>query len=98
MAFFRWSDKDTLILQCHLQPKASRDEFAGVHGESLKIRITAPPADGKANAHLITFIARRFGIAKRNVKIINGELSREKTLAITSPKNLPPELAITPAA
>ncbi|MCP5334754.1 MAG: YggU family protein [Oceanospirillaceae bacterium] len=98
MSFFRWSDNNTLILQCHLQPRASRDEFAGVHGDSLKIRITAPPADGKANAHLINFISIRFGVAKRNVKIINGELSREKTLAITGPKNLPAELAITPAA
>jgi uncharacterized protein len=98
MSFFRWAENNTLILQCHLQPRASRDEFAGVHGNSLKIRVTAPPADYKANAHLITFVAQRFGVPKRNVKIIHGELDREKTLAITGPKNLPPELAITPAA
>lgn len=41
-SWYRWSGDD-LILDCHLQPKASRDEFAGLHGDRLKIRLTAPP-------------------------------------------------------
>jgi len=63
MPFYRW-DGDDLILDCHLQPKASRDEFAGLHGERLKIRLTAPPVEGKANAHLLAFLAAAFGVAK----------------------------------
>ena len=61
--FYRW-DKGYLSLFCHLQPKASKNEFAGQHGERLKIRITAAPVDGKANAQLIRFIAQQFDVAK----------------------------------
>jgi uncharacterized protein (TIGR00251 family) len=48
----------------HIQPKASRDEWSGLHGERLKLRIKAPPVDGKANAYLIGFLAKEFGINK----------------------------------
>ena len=93
MSFYRW-DQDDLYLSCHLQPKAKKDEFCGLYGESLKIRITAPPVDGKANAHLIKFVAKAFGVAKSKVEIIGGELSREKRLRIHNPDKLPEELEI----
>ncbi len=63
MSYFRWDGED-LLLECHLQPKASRDEFAGLHGDRLKIRLTAPPVDGKANAHLLAFLASVFAVSK----------------------------------
>ncbi|MFX8899343.1 DUF167 family protein, partial [Acinetobacter baumannii] len=63
LSFYRWDGED-LLLDCHLQPKASRDEFAGLHGERLKIRLTAPPVEGKANAHLLAFLGKAFGVAK----------------------------------
>ncbi|MTI13519.1 DUF167 family protein, partial [Sansalvadorimonas verongulae] len=91
MTFYRWQEKD-LILSCHLQPRASRDEFSGLHGESLKVRIKAPPVEGKANAYLVKFIARQFGVSKRDVTIISGELSREKRLRIATPDILPESL------
>lgn len=93
MPFYRWDGED-LILDCHLQPKASSDEFAGVHGERLKIRLTAPPVDGKANAHLIAFLADAFAVAKRQVCLVSGELNRQKRLRITRPQRLPAELQI----
>ncbi|MEE8058810.1 MAG: DUF167 family protein [Pseudomonadales bacterium] len=86
--FYRWQE-DTLLLFCHLQPKASRDEFAGNHNGRLKIRITAPPVDGKANQHLVKFIAKQFGVAKSSVTISNGELGRQKTVLILRPTAFP---------
>lgn len=86
--YYRWDGPD-LILDCHLQPKASKDEFAGLQGERLKIRLTAPPVDGKANAYLQKFLAKAFAVAKTQVLIESGELSRQKRLRIQSPKQLP---------
>jgi uncharacterized protein (TIGR00251 family) len=88
MGYFRW-DGDDLILDCHLQPKASCDEFAGLHGERLKIRLSAAPVDGKANAHLLAFLGAAFGVAKSQVELISGELNRQKRLRIRQPKRLP---------
>ncbi|PKQ42033.1 YggU family protein [Pseudomonas sp. YY-1] len=94
MSFYRWDGED-LILDCHLQPKASKDEFAGLQGERLKIRLTAPPVDGKANAHLQAFLAKAFlakafGVAKSQVSLESGELNRHKRLRIRAPRSLPP--------
>jgi uncharacterized protein len=88
MAYFRW-DGDDLILDCHLQPKASCDEFAGLHGERLKIRLRAPPVDGKANALLQAFLGAAFGVAKSQVELVSGELNRQKRVRIRQPKQLP---------
>ncbi|MBM7062367.1 YggU family protein [Pseudomonas sp. UL073] len=95
MSWFRWDGAD-LILACHLQPKASRDEFAGLHGERLKIRLTAPPVEGKANAQLLTFLAAAFGVAKTQVQLESGELNRHKRVRIHAPTRLPLELSLSP--
>ena len=88
-SFYRWDGED-LILDCHLQPKASKDEFAGLQGDRLKIRLTAPPLEGKANAHLQAFLAKAFGVAKSQVSLESGELNRQKRLRIRAPQSLPP--------
>ena len=88
MSYFRW-DGDDLILDCHLQPKASSDEFAGLHGDRLKIRLTAPPVEGKANAYLLAFLGKAFGVAKSQVSLISGELNRQKRVRIQRPQKLP---------
>ncbi len=88
MSYFRWDGED-LILDCHLQPKASSDEFAGLHGDRLKIRLTAPPVEGKANAHLLAFLGKAFGVAKSQVSLISGELNRQKRVRIQRPQKLP---------
>ena len=92
MSWFRWDGED-LVIDCHLQPKASKDEFAGLHGERLKIRLTAPPVEGKANAHLMAFLGKAFGVAKSLVTLENGELNRQKRVRIRAPQKLPAELA-----
>ncbi len=64
--FIQWQE-DSLIITCHLQPKASKTEVVGLHGDALKIRIKAPPVDGKANLELIRFLAKEFDVSKRDV-------------------------------
>ena len=91
--YYRWAGDD-LILACQLQPRAATDELAGPHGDQLKIRITAPPVNGKANQHLIKFLAKQFGVSKRQVVVNSGELSRHKVLRICSPKKIPAKLGI----
>lgn len=93
-AWYQWQGDD-LILNCRLQPKASSDEIVGGLGEELKIRITAPPIDGKANAHLQRFMAKSFGVSKSSVTIEKGELGRSKRLRIQAPRLIPAILMIS---
>jgi uncharacterized protein (TIGR00251 family) len=88
-----WEGPD-LILDVYVQPRASRDEISGLHGDLLKVRITAPPVDGKANRHLIGFFAELFGVAKSEVILLRGELGREKRFRILSPRRIPETLSI----
>lgn len=60
----------------------------GPQGERLKIRITAPPIEGKANAHLLKFLARRFRVNKSQVRLLAGATSRDKRVCIESPARL----------
>jgi hypothetical protein len=79
----------TLRLRLYIQPKASRDDWVGLHGDEIKVAITAPPVDGKANSHLQKFLAKSFAVAKSQVVIEKGEQSRHKTVLILSPVTLP---------
>jgi len=88
---YSWQD-DRLTLNVRVQPRASRDEIVGIQGNHVKVRITAPPVDGKANAHLIQFLAQEFGVPKSRITLIGGECGREKRLLILAPAHLPTEL------
>ena len=65
-----------------VQPRASKNEVAGIHGSALKIRLQAPPVDGAANAALVSFLADLLGVSRRAVRIISGESSRDKIVEI----------------
>ena len=91
---YRWDGED-LLLAVHLQPKASKDEFAGLHGDRLKIRLTAPPVEGKANEALIAFIAEALDVPRSKVRVIKGELSREKIVAVLDKEARPERLLKT---
>ena len=84
-------DGDDLLLHVYIQPKASRDKLIGPHGDEFKIAITAPPVDGKANAHLIKYLAKQCKVAKGLVQIEKGELGRHKQIRIISPTLMPNE-------
>ncbi|MCP9468468.1 MAG: DUF167 family protein [Nitrospira sp.] len=75
-------NKDRVTLQVYIQPKASRTEFVGLHGEAVKIRVAAPPVDGSANAELIRFLAERCDIPRSRVSIRSGETSRQKRVTL----------------
>jgi len=96
MSWYRWQETD-LLLAVRLQPRASRDEIVGPHGDALKVRITAPPVEGQANAHLIKFLAAAFGVPRSQVTLVSGDTARSKQLRITRPSRLPPEAMIPPA-
>ncbi len=84
---YRW-DGDSLVIDCVIQPKSRSSEIAGMHGERLKIRVAAPPSDGKANKALIKFLAREFGVTQNAVSIVAGLSSRQKRVRIENPSRL----------
>jgi hypothetical protein len=73
---------DDVVLSLHIQPGAKKTEVAGLHGEALKIRLHAPPVDGKANDALIAFLAERLGVPKAWVVLEAGQTSRSKRVRV----------------
>ena len=93
-AWCRW-DGDDLVLALRVQPRASRDELAGPHGERFRVRITAPPVEGKANAHLLRFLADCFGVPLAGVRLERGAAGRDKQVRIHRPGRIPAALGQT---
>lgn len=79
----------------HVQPGAKRTAVAGAHGERLRIRISAPPVDGRANAAVVAFIAEQLGVPRALVTVARGERSRDKLIAIAVLDCNPDRLLIT---
>jgi hypothetical protein len=79
--FYRESPRG-IILRIRVQPKAAKDEVCGLMGDSLKLRITAPPTKGAANAQCLKELAHWLGIKRSRLEIIRGEKEREKLVLI----------------
>ena len=73
---------DTITLVLHVQPGARHSEVAGLHGDALKIRLAAPPIEGRANEALLRFMADCFKVPLRNVEIRQGGQSRHKRVEV----------------
>ncbi|USD65614.1 DUF167 family protein YggU [Vibrio sp. SCSIO 43136] len=84
----KWQGED-LLLKLYVQPKASHDQIVGLHGDEVKLAITAPPVDGKANAHLTKYLSKQFKVAKGQIDIEKGELGRHKQVKIHAPSQIP---------
>jgi uncharacterized protein len=69
-------------IELYVQPKASKNELAGIHEGSLKVRLSAPPVEGEANKECLRFLAKLFAIPKSRMEILKGYKSRRKTLLI----------------
>ena len=66
----------------HIAPRAKATEIAGLHGDAVRVRVAAPPADGAANTELLRFLAERLGVPKARVRIVSGALGRRKVIEI----------------
>ena len=90
---WRREDGACLVLSLHVQPGAKRTGPAGAHGEGtqmrFRIRLAAPPVDGKANAELRRFLAAAFGVPVRGVTLVRGVTSRDKVVRIEAPARRP---------
>ena len=82
-------DGDDLVLLVKAQPRAGRDEFAGIRQDRLLIRIKAPPVDGRANAYLLEWLADQFGVVRRDVVLEQGHNSQLKRVRVRAPSGLP---------
>ena len=87
--WYTWQDQ-TLVITLWVQPRAKRDEIVGPHADALKVRITTPPVDGRANAHLCAWFADLCGVAKNQVILHSGATDRRKRIHIRQPNILPP--------
>ncbi len=73
---------DDVRLTVHVQPRASRTEAAGEHGDALKVRLAAPPVEGEANRELVRWLAKQVGVPPSRVRIVTGESARRKVVEI----------------
>jgi len=72
-----------ILLKVYLQPKSSKNEIVGAYRDGIKIKVTAPPVEGKANEVLIRFLAKELNVSPSSIDILKGHHSREKTLKIS---------------
>jgi len=75
-------DGEGCVLTVHVQPGAKRTEIVGEHGDALKIRLAAPPVDGKANEALLSYLAEKLSVGRRAVELRSGMTSRRKVVSI----------------
>lgn len=71
-----------LIIHIKVEPRSSRSGITGFYGKGLKVKLTSPPVEGKANKELIKLLAKKFGIRKKDVEIIKGEKSKNKIVKL----------------
>ena len=71
-----------VLLRIHVQPRASRTEVVGLHGDAVKVRVTGPPVDGKANEECRRFLAKMLKLPASAVEIVRGDTGRNKSVLI----------------
>ena len=81
------------LLDLLVQPRAARTELAGLHDGRLKLRLTAPPVQGAANAALVEFLAECLGVPRSALSVARGSSGRRKTIRISAGDELAPRLA-----
>jgi uncharacterized protein (TIGR00251 family) len=87
-------DAGGVTLDVLVQPRASRARLGPVHGDRIKIAVTAPPVDGEANAAVIDLVARALGVARGAVEVVAGASSRRKTVRVRGVSRAATEAAL----
>ncbi|HEB68461.1 MAG TPA: YggU family protein [Desulfobulbus sp.] len=82
MPFVQAKEDGTLILSLYVQPRAGKNELAGLHDGALKLRLTTPPVDGKANKAVVTFLAKKLKLPKSAIVLRSGLKNRRKQVQI----------------
>lgn len=80
---------NALVLSLHVQPGATHTSVDGTHGDALKLKLAATPVEGRANAELVRWLARAFGVPRRDVRLLRGETARTKVVRIVAPSLRP---------
>ncbi len=80
---FESKSDDEVVLRVHVQPGTGRSAVVGKHGDALKVRVAAPPVEGRANAALLAFLAHELGVKEADITLLSGESSRSKRVKIT---------------
>jgi uncharacterized protein (TIGR00251 family) len=75
-------NKQELIIKIKVEPRSSKSGVVGPYGDSLKVKLTSPPVEGKANKELINILAKEFSIAKKDVEILSGQSSKNKIVKL----------------
>ena len=83
MPYLQTRSDSSLLFFLHVQPGAGRNALAGLHGDALKLRLAAPPVDGRANKAVIAFLSDLLRIPKKAVTIKSGLRSRQKRILLT---------------
>ena len=81
-----------LVLELRVQPRAAQSAIAGLHGGRLRIRLAAPPVDGRANAALVELLAETFGVPRAQVSIEHGLAGRDKRVRVRDAAHVPPAI------
>ena len=74
----------SVVLKVWVQPRASKNEVVGLHGDCLKVKIVSPPVENQANEKLCEFLSQLIGVKKRQVEIVGGQKTRLKEVRITT--------------
>lgn len=87
-SWYRWNGA-ILELRVKVQPQCRDEGLAGVSGDCLRVRVKAPPVDGKANKRLLAILAEAFGVAKSRVQLVHGAGTRQKWIRVEHPEIFP---------
>jgi uncharacterized protein (TIGR00251 family) len=77
-----------IILKIKVEPRSSKSGVVGPYGDALKVKLNSPPVEGKANRELVEVLAREFGISRKDVEIISGQSSKNKTVRLIGVKSI----------